>query len=72
LTIEYDPNDREKTAKMNRTFQVPIFGVKGNIYPVHIPVVDLPQDIIDSMPPSEQHRAYDVHLLFSAVTLCLN
>lgn len=65
-------DDRERTAKMRRTFQVKLAGDHTDIYPVHIPVVDLPQEMIDEMPPSERHKAYDVHLMFSAVTLCLN
>ncbi len=73
MTIEnFNTKDRDHSAKMNRTFRVQLTGDHSSLYPVHIPVVDLPQSIIDTMPPEERHRAYDVHLMFSAVTLCLN
>ena len=69
---EYHPDNKEQTAKMRRTFQVKLAGDHTDIYPVHIPVVDLPQSMIDEMPPEDRYKAYDVHLMFCAVTLCLN
>ncbi len=73
MTIEkFNTEDRDHSAVMRRTFQMKLPGDHTNIYPVHIPVVDLPQSIIDTMPPEERFRAYDVHLMDSAVTLCLN
>lgn len=62
----------ELTALFKGTFQVTLQDPAGHIYPVHIPVVDLPQELIDDLAPEDKHKAIDVRLLNSSVVLCLN
>lgn len=71
ITVNYDPKDGELTAKLRGTLQVSLIG-KSNIYPVHVPVVDLPQHILDDIPAGEQWRGVGVHVMNQAVILCLN
>ncbi len=65
-------NPDELTALLKGTFQVTLQDPVGHIFPVHIPVVDLPQKMIDDMAPEDRHKGFDVRLLNSSVVLCLN
>lgn len=71
MTVNYEPDDKEPTAKLKGTLQVSLIE-KGNIFPVHIPVVDLPQYLLDEIPDGEQWRGIGVHIMDRAVILCLN
>lgn len=69
MTINH-PDDL--TALLKGTFQVTLQDPVGHIFPVHIPVVDLPQSVIDDLAPEDKHKGFDVRLLNSSVVLCLN
>ncbi len=71
MTVNYDPNDKEHTAVLKGTLQVTLNN-KGNIYPVHIPVVDLPEEIMQDVPEEEKWRGLGVRIMDRAVILCLN
>ncbi len=60
------------TALLKGTFQVTLQDPVGHIFPVHIPVVDLPQELIDEMAPEDKDKGFNVRLLNSSVVLCLN
>ena len=60
------------TALLKGTFQVTLQDPAGHIFPVHVPVVDLPQELIDDLAPEDKHKGLDVRLLNSSVVLCLN
>ena len=72
MTIDYHPDGGEQTALWRGTVQVTLQGPVGHIFPVHIPIVDLPQEMIDEMPPEERYRGLNAHLPQRMVILCLN
>ena len=71
MTANYKPDDKEPTAKLKGTLQMSLIE-KSNVYPVHVPVVDLPQYLLDKIPDGEEWRGIGVHIMDRAVILCLN
>ena len=65
------PNDKEITALPKKTAHIP-FNDMGHIFSVHIPVVDLPEEVMKNVPDEEKWRGLDVHLGYQAVVICLN
>jgi len=43
MTVNYHPDNVEQTALWRGTMQVTLQGPVGHIFPVHIPIVDLPR-----------------------------
>lgn len=72
MTVNYHPDNVEQTALWRGTMQLTLQGPVGHIFPVHIPIVDLPQEMIDEMPPEERYRGLNAHLPQRMVILCLN
>ena len=72
MTINYRPEYTGPTALLKKTLQTTLEDPFGNLFPVHIPIVDLPQEILDHMAPEDRHYGIDVRLLNSSVILCLN
>ena len=69
MTIDH-PDDL--TALLKGTFQLTLQDPAGHIFPVHIPVVDLPEEVMKNVPNEEKWRGLDVHLGYQAVVICLN
>ncbi len=78
MTINYRPNYNEPTALWKEAVRfklqvLPTYPeMLAEIYPVHVPIVDMPQEIIDEMAPEDQHKALNVRIGNRAVVLCLN
>ena len=72
MTINHRPSNNERFAIWKGTMQVQLTGPNGELFPVHIPIVDLPQDMIDELPVEDQYRGLDIRLMQGAVVLCLN
>ena len=72
MTINYRPDDGELTALWRGTMQLTLQDPVGHIFLVHIPIVDLPQSMIDEVPPEERYRGLNARLPQRMVILCLN
>lgn len=72
MTINYHPDNVEQTALWRGTMQLTLQDPVGHIFLVHIPIVDLPQSMIDEVPPEERYRGLNARLPQRMVILCLN
>ncbi len=70
MTVNYRPDDKDVTALLKSTMRVTLQDPAGHVFLVHIPIVDLPEELLDQLPPED--RGGQVRLMNRMVILCLN